>query len=147
MFIGYRQGVVVPFEINYGEKRIVVTDNGKVVVVGMVEDGGWWMQTADDYEQGPAGVTMEALRARVEAVRAAIASSGLPNDNITAFAAAVVGLDSAGWDDFNAVDFHKGVAAISTCILADAGRGTTTVYQADGTRIREVAMEQRSVRR
>ena len=137
---------VVPFENNNGEKRVFVTDNGKVAVVGTLEDG-WWMQTVDEYDQGPAGVTIEELRARVAAVRAAIASHGLPNDNITALAAAVVGLDSAGWDDFNAVDFHKGVVAISTCILADAGRGTTTVYQADGTRIREVAMEQRSVRR
>ena len=137
---------LVPFESNPGEKRIFVTDNGKVVVVATLEDG-WWMQTVDEYDQGPAGVTIEELRARVAAVRAAIASHGLPNDNITALAAAVVGLDSAGWDDFNAVDFHKGVVAISTCILADAGRGTTIVYQADGTRIREVAMEQRSVRR
>ena len=96
MFIGYRQGVVVPFEINYGEKRIVVTDNGKVVVVGMAEDDGWWMQTADDYDQGPAGVTIDELRARVAAVHAAIASHGLPNDNITALAAAGVGLDSVG---------------------------------------------------
>jgi hypothetical protein len=141
MFMGYRQGAIVPFENNYGEKRVLVTDSGKIAVVGTLGDNGWWMQTVDDYDQGPAGVTMEALRARVVAVREAIASSGLPHDNITALAAAVAGLDSAGWDDFNAIDFHKGVAAISTYILADREAGTTTVYQADGTRKRDVAME------
>ena len=97
------------FEDYAGAKRVFVTDNGKVVVIGTTEDEGWWMQTADEYDQGPAGVTMEELRERVAVVQSAIVSSGLPKDNITAFALAVVGLDSAGWaDGFNANDFHKG---------------------------------------
>ena len=40
---------LVPFESNPGEKRIFVTDNGKVAVVATLEDGGWWMQTLDEF--------------------------------------------------------------------------------------------------
>jgi hypothetical protein len=144
MFIGYRQGAVVAFEDYAGDKRVLVTDNGKVAVVGKDQDEGWWIQTADDYDQGPAGVTMDELRSRVAVVRAAINASGVPRDNITAFAVALVGLDSAGWaHSFNAMDFHKGVVGLSPHVLADEERGTTTTYDDSGIRTCDVTLSGR----
>jgi hypothetical protein len=145
MFIGYRQGAIVAFEDYAGAKRVFVTDNGKVAVVGMMEDQGWWMQTPDDYDQGSAGVTLEELRSRVGTVQSAIEACGLPKDNITALAVAIVGLDSAGWaDGFNANDFHKGVIGLSPHVLTNEERGTTTIYGPNGVRMCDVAL---SVRR
>lgn len=140
MFVSYQQGAIVPFEKSQGIKRIVVTDDGTVAVHAECPDHGWWLMTADSYDQGPAGVTIDELRARITAVRAAVAATGLPKDNITAFALAVVGLDSAGWDGFDANAFHKGVIGLSPHLVADADGDTTTEYDPKGFRVRGVSL-------
>lgn len=140
MFVKYQQGAVVPFE-NQDIKQIVVTDNGTVAVYAECPDHGRWFVTANSDDQGPAGVTIDEMRARVETLRAAVTAKGLPKDNLTAFALAVVGLDSAGGHDFDANAFHRGVMGLSPHLVANVEKGTTTTYDPDGSRVNGVPLQ------